>query len=346
MHHQVIRSGNMNQSSLCFFQKNLVLYLYFIHYWFPMQNKNVAVFDLGSNSFHLLIARFEEGNFIELLKTKDFVRISEGGIHTISPAKYQLGLATIGRFTEILKEYNVKTVKAYGTACFREADNAPLFLAEIKEKFNLDVEVIDGEREAELIYKGVQQCVELNSRPRLIVDIGGGSTEFILANSKEIFWKHSFNIGASVLKNKFHHQEPISVSEYSLLINALDEELKPLWEQIEYHKPVSIVGCSGAFKSLVNLQRNHNAVFPVFENNSELVNLSEFKVIHLTMLKSNLEERLAIEELEPQRAPLMTVATSLISIILSHMPICRSLVVSQFSMKEGMLIELQEELSL
>lgn len=311
-----------------------------------MRKKNVAVFDLGSNSFHLLVARLESDGFVELLKTKEFVRISEGGIDTISPHKYQLGLKTIEKFTQILKEYDVELVKAYGTACFREADNAGQFLNEIHRKYGISVEVIDGEREAELIYKGVQQCVELNSRPRLIIDIGGGSTEFIIANSKEIFWKQSFNIGASVLKNDFHHQEPISKVEYSTLIHFLEETLKPLWQQIQLYKPVSIVGCSGAFKSLVNLQRNHNAVFPVFENNSELVNISEFKVTHLTMLKSNLEERLAIEELEPQRAPLMTVATTLISTVLSHLPVSRSLLVSQFSMKEGMLIELQEELSL
>lgn len=311
-----------------------------------MRKKHVAVLDLGSNSFHLLIARLEDGGFVELLKTKEFVRVSEGGIDTILPHKYQLGIETIAKFTQILKEYNVDFIKAYGTACFREADNADQFLAEVYSKFGIEIEVIDGEREAELIYKGAKQCIELNSRPRLIIDIGGGSTEFVIANSKEIFWKQSFNIGASVLRNDFHHQEPISKTEYSTLTSYLEEVLKPLWQQIEIHKPVSIVGCSGAFKSLVNLQRNHNAVFPVFENNSELVNISEFKVIHLTMLKSNLEERLAIEELEPQRAPLMTVATTLISSVLSHLPVSRSLLVSQFSMKEGMLIELKEELSL
>lgn len=310
-----------------------------------MIGEHLGILDLGSNSFHLLIAQVEEQGFEVLLKHKNFVRLAEEGIGHISEKKYAQAMEAMQEFSELFKVHNVKATTAVGTACLRAADNGAQFIQEVKEKYDISIELIDGQREAELIYKGIRTAVDLNSQPRLLMDIGGGSTEFIIANQKEIFWKRSYPIGAGVLKKKFHHSEPIAPTEYKSLTDFLNEELSELWQKINEFKPVGLVGSSGSFKSLINIQRNHTAVFPFIENTSEIVNLSEFKVIHLNMLKSNLEQRIAMAELEAARAPLMTVATTLISTVLSHLKPQRSIMVSKYSLKEGLLAELSEQLS-
>lgn len=305
-----------------------------------MIGDNIAVLDLGTNSFHLLIAKLEDHGFEELLKKKIFVQLAEFGIETIQPEKFSLGMKVLAEFKNDLEEYGVKSFRVFATAGLRTASNGEQFRKEAKEKFGFDIELIDGLREAELIYKGVKQVVDLNEKPRLIMDIGGGSTEFIIANNQEIFWKGSFPIGAGVLKEKFHHTEPISNQEFTNLVNYLEDKLQILWDKINEFKPIGLVGASGSFNSLVNIQRSIYNIYPQLESNSEIVNLSSFRVAHLLVLKSNLDQRLQIDELEPERAPMMPVATTLMSVVINHLQPERSIIVSRYAMKEGMLSEM------
>ena len=307
-----------------------------------MIGDNIAVLDLGTNSFHLLIAKSEQHGFEELLKKKIFVQLAEHGIEHIPQEKFALGLQVLSEFKKDLEQYNVNHYKVFATAGLRTANNGDEFRQQAKEQFNFDIELINGQREAELIHKGVRQVVELNSKPRLIMDIGGGSTEFIIANGLQVFWKESFPIGAGVLKAKFHQQEPMADSEYKELVSYLEETLQPLWEKIEEYKPIGLVGASGSFNSLVNIQRSINNIYPQLESNSEIVNLSSFRVAHLKVLKSTLEERLKIDELEPERAPMMPVATTLMSVVINRLQPDRSIIVSRYALKEGMLSEMNQ----
>ncbi|MBX2845154.1 MAG: hypothetical protein KTR13_02985 [Saprospiraceae bacterium] len=310
-----------------------------------MVEEKVAVLDLGTNSYHLLIAKVEPHGFEELVKRKEFVRMGAGGLTVIDEEKFSRAMNTLGRFKKLMDEYGVTRSKVYATEGMRKASNSQDFINEIKKLFNFDIEIIDGLREAELIYKGVREAVPLNGQKKLLMDIGGGSCEFIIANDEEIFWKNSFPIGAAVLKNKFHdYPEAIFPPDYKNLVNFLDVHLQELWQAIAEHKPKALVGASGSFMSLVNLQRSINTLYPIMEEKSELVNLSGFKHAHLLMLKSTLDERLSIPDLESARAPMMPVATTLISLVLSKLPKIRSITVSHYAMKEGMMAEMAKEL--
>jgi len=308
-----------------------------------MIGDNIAVIDLGTNSFHLLIATIEEHGFEELVKKKEFVHLASNGIENISDEAFDKGLAVIKEFKRLMQEYSVRDYRIVGTAGMRIAKNSEDFRKHIYDEFDMRVDVIDGDTEAELIYHGVKTAVMFNGSKRLIMDIGGGSTEFIIANSKQIFWKKSFPLGARVLANKFHTADPISTVEFQKLVGFLEHELTDLWEQIDLHQPIGLVGASGSFRSLVNLQQGLNQIFPVLEEPSDVVNVSGFRVAHLTMLKSTLKERLRIMEVEPERAPIMPVATTLISVVLTKMPHNRSITVSHHALKEGLLWKMREQ---
>jgi exopolyphosphatase/guanosine-5'-triphosphate,3'-diphosphate pyrophosphatase len=104
---------------------------------------------------------------------------------------------------EMAKSFSAERFFAFATSATRDASNGKDFVEEIHKRFGLKVEIIDGNREATLIYEGVRQAINLGDECNLIIDIGGGSNEIILANSKEIFWLQSFNLGVSRLMQLF-----------------------------------------------------------------------------------------------------------------------------------------------
>ena len=168
----------------------------------------LALIDMGTNTFHLLIVELPAAPGQpphELLRTKAGVRLGEGGISRgeIAPAPYARALHTMAGFKEEMELHSVTQVRATATSAMRVARNGPALVREISEQFGIEVEVIAGGREAELIWRGVRQAVPLGPQRQLIVDIGGGSVEFIIANDHEIFWKQSFEIGAQRLLDQF-----------------------------------------------------------------------------------------------------------------------------------------------
>ncbi|MBC8082509.1 MAG: phosphatase, partial [Hymenobacter sp.] len=171
-------------------------------------HRRLALIDMGTNTFHLLIVELPEERHagpLVLLRTKVGVRLGEGGISKgeIAPAAFARALHTLDAFQEEIELHQVTEVRATATSAVRVARNGPELVQTIFEQTGIRVEIITGEREAELIAIGVRQAVPLGREVHLIVDIGGGSVEFILADAATIFWKQSFEIGAQRLLDMF-----------------------------------------------------------------------------------------------------------------------------------------------
>ena len=154
--------------------------------------KRLALIDMGTNTFHLLITEVgTDGKLTDLVRTKLPVRLGQGGISNgaIAPEAYERALKTLKDFRRQIDEYGVETVRAMATSMVRNAANGDAFVDDVLEQTGIKVEVIDGAREAELIYYGVRSAGVLDAQTSMIMDIGGGSVEFILCNQHEIFWK-------------------------------------------------------------------------------------------------------------------------------------------------------------
>ena len=154
-----------------------------------------AIIDLGTNTFNLLIV---EGN-TTLFKTKIAVKLGQGGITKgyIAEAPFQRGFEALKKHLQTIEKYQADRTLAFATSAIRSTRNGVDFVVKVKTELGLHIEVIDGNKEAELIYLGVQQALDLGDSNKLIMDIGGGSTEFVICNKKEIFWKQSFQLGAA-----------------------------------------------------------------------------------------------------------------------------------------------------
>ena len=297
--------------------------------------KKFAVIDLGTNTFHLLIVRPNaDGSFAELYRERKYIKLGENGVETIGDAPYHRGVKALLDFSDVLKEYAVDEVRVFGTAALRTASNGPSFVSEIKEKTNLDITLISGDEEARLIYLGVRQAVSFGSDIGLIMDIGGGSVEFIIADENEIFWAQSFPIGVSVLKNKFHVNEPISTAEIENIKEHLSQTLEPLKEVLKDYSVNNLIGASGTFDVL--------EMIVVKEKLSKLhseLSVVDFEPLYQEFLKTTLEERLNMPNLPSERADMIIVALVLIDYILKLAKI-EKITVSAYAMKEGMLSEM------
>ena len=198
-----------------------------------------AVIDLGTNTFHLLIAEVgKDGAWKKVLHRKITVRLGKGGIHKgeIAPAAFQRGLKALSVFKTELNRKSVKKIRAFGTAAIRSASNGAAFRKSFKKLIGVDLSVIDGETEAELICQGVRQAVAMGDDKCLIMDIGGGSTEFIIADSKKIYWKKSYKLGSTYLLETFQPADPLSKSDLRRINGYFKETLQPMVEAVRKHQ--------------------------------------------------------------------------------------------------------------
>jgi exopolyphosphatase/guanosine-5'-triphosphate,3'-diphosphate pyrophosphatase len=211
----------------------------------------------------------------------------------------------------------------------------------IQQRFNLEVEVINGDREAELIYYGVKQAVPLSNDKVLILDIGGGSIEFIIADRDTIYWKKSYPLGVARLLAKFRPSDPISIEEIEFISNYLEERLSDLFEEFRKHKITTMVGASGSFETITAMIREEESHFESetgVSPESMNIDLTDFENLYQRLVNSTLKERKQMKGLESMRLEMIVVATLIVKFILQKLKIHR-LIQSNFALKEGVVYE-------
>lgn len=216
----------------------------------------IAVLDLGTNTFHLLVAAVKpDRSFKKIFRSKVVVKLGEGAIHrnTIAEIPYARGIHALHHYAGIINQYQPDKIFAFATSAIRSAKNGEKFVAEAKRETGIEIDIISGDEEAELIYHGVKQCVRMTDEHQLIMDIGGGSTEFIIADRRNIVWKKSFDIGASRLLAMFRPSDPIAAAEVRKLEIFLSEKLLPLDKAIKKFPVRTMIGSSGSFDSLAEM---------------------------------------------------------------------------------------------
>ena len=300
-----------------------------------------AILDLGTNTFHLLIAEVSPDLSVNVLfKAEEFVQLGEDGVERIGDRAFQRGIEQLSKYRKVIEKYKPQRIIGFGTAAIRNASNGDAFLRTVMEVCPMELRKISGDEEAELIYLGVRQAVNIDAHPVLIMDIGGGSTECIIANHEKIFFKHSFPLGGSVLKRRFHHHEPITAAEQVNIINHLQNEFLPLIAQLRNFSVKHLIGASGSFDTLAQmiLQNFYNQPLDPAETATEIPH-RDFYRLGDWLIRSSLEERLKMKGLIWFRAEMMVVATILGGYVIEICNI-RKITRSAFALKEGVLWKL------
>ena len=295
-----------------------------------MTGDRIAVIDVGSNTFHLLICEEgEDGSWTEVHKEREYVKLAGSGMNEISLDSEQRAIDAMVRFASLIHSFNVKTVRAIGTAAMRESINGYEVAEKLKAITGIPVEIIDGEQEAYYILEGIRSVLPSPEEESLIMDIGGGSVEFILYRGDHVYFTESFKIGVAVLYTKFHHSDPISDEELRKLYEFLQEELASLAFQLRNVGRYYLIGASGSFEVIYDAMPSRliNAHCAEIDTSALMPYLQ--RVIH-----ARLEERKLMAEIPVERLDYIVVAYALIKYLLQNMP-PEKVYYCEYALKEG-----------
>lgn len=291
-----------------------------------------AVIDLGTNTFTVLIAQVIEDQRFEVIHhDRAYVKLAQEGISTIADAPYRRAVDAMRSFKAAIDAHRVETVKALGTAALRTASNGKILVDEIQLHTGITVDIIDGEQEANLIYEGVRYAYPMDENHQLIMDIGGGSVEFIIANVSGKVWAQSFPIGVAVLKHRFHQLDPIGETEIQAIENFLRAQLQPLFEATSIYPCTTLIGASGTFDVLE--QTFIKEPLSPLASNIEVANA---ELYYRIMTRSTEAERSEMKNLPPERVEMIVVAIVLIQFVLRSFNI-EKIGISKYAMKEGLM---------
>lgn len=299
----------------------------------PQKTTRIAVIDLGTNTFNLLIADVASSSFSLVYGEKEGVALGMGGITqgVIVDEAFERGLKAVQKFRQICNAHQVIEIRAFGTSALRDARNTPVFMQEIYSKTGIEIQLISGEEEAELIYKGVKWSYDFQE-PAIIMDIGGGSTEFIVANATGIETKISLNIGVSRIIQELTLSDPLTQAD----ILAIEDWLEARSMSFFDDKQIDIlIGASGSFETFHEMI--NDAAFPAGIQSQE-IDLTALNSILDWIISSDQQARDEHPFIIPIRRKMAPVAAVKTRWVMNKLQTKR-VFVSPCSLKEGGLYE-------
>ncbi|BAX79566.1 Ppx/GppA phosphatase family protein [Labilibaculum antarcticum] len=305
----------------------------------------ISVIDLGTNTFNLLVAEWDETGIPKILnRSKYATKIGQGGINNniITDEAIIRAQNAFDTITEISNQFEVSKTIAFATSAIRSAENGAAFVEMIEEKYHIDIEIISGDREADLIFTGTKKAIELNHEVVAILDIGGGSNEIIIANNEKVFWKNSYPLGMTRLLEKFNPTDPINKNMVKDIELFLKEEMSDLFEALDIHSVKTLIGSSGSFDTFKQVLVANTPGINGFPTSHFEIKLKDFFKLHQVFLASSLEERKQMPGMDPVRVELIVIASIFINYLFKEAGFSK-LFQSSFSLKEGALFEFIEK---
>lgn len=304
-----------------------------------------ASIDIGSNTIRLLIGNVEDNSIEHVCSERKITRLAEGIDQTgrLRERNMQASLAVLKEFSSIIVRYGVTYLKAVATSALREASNSDAFIKNVFAETCIPVEVISGEREAELILQGILASVPDSSlftrHSLLIVDIGGGSTEWIFFRDKKPVGMGSIPVGVIKLCRSFITTDPISDDDIKTLDRAIFSLLKVLKKAIRHHvdRRTRFIGTAGTFSTLASVDLKLDT-YSREKIHLHRIPLSRLKEMRRMLLSLPLRERKKVRGLEPERADLIIPGIQFTINIMEYFKF-DEVMVSEHGLLEGALLE-------
>jgi exopolyphosphatase/guanosine-5'-triphosphate,3'-diphosphate pyrophosphatase len=300
--------------------------------------KKIAIIDLGTNTFHLLIAKGGQDGYAIMHRERIATKIGKGGINEgiITEEGFQRSMIALQSFKNQIDHHNVEKVYAFGTSALRNARNKVDILSRIKNLTGIEVEIISGDREAEFIYLGVRSALEIGDQVALVMDIGGGSVEFIVGNNSRILWKKSLEIGAQRLLEDYQAKDPISKNEINKLDKHFESNLSELFDALSRYKPHVLIGSSGTFDTLSDIFCKKYEIEKSINDSETPLTIAGFYNIYQQLITKDRAQRMQIPGMIEMRVDMIVVASCLIRFIMEKYPF-EWIRVSTYALKEGVL---------
>ena len=302
--------------------------------------KKFASIDIGSNTVRLLILECDENwNFHIIASRRVITRLGEGmDIYgKLMDSRISATISALSTFRQDCREHGSPPLHAVATSAVREASNKKEFVNLVQEKTGIEIEIISWEDEARLTIEGVFWKLPHENRKTLTLDIGGGSTEFILSEGKNIVDFCSSSLGVVRLTEKFIHQHPVNNNEYENLSTYLSNELETIKNKLSAFVPQVLIGTAGTVTTLAALIGN---IYPYDPEkiHGTLLPRQDVEILLQDLKEKSLNERLDLKSLEPGREDLIIAGTVIVLKTMKTFQ-CDTLLVSEYSLREGIILK-------
>jgi exopolyphosphatase/guanosine-5'-triphosphate,3'-diphosphate pyrophosphatase len=313
----------------------------------------LGILDIGTNSIHLVLVEIGKDLSVQVIdRAKEVTRLGDTSFQDgyLSETAIHRGLSAVRRFKKLADIHGVAKVKAVATSAVREAVNGGDFLEMIEKETGIGVDVITGEEEARLIYLAVKHCIPLGKRPSAIMDIGGGSVEFIIANgangangADESAVRHcwSLKLGTLRLKGDYLKNDPPSKKELQRMGEHIHAELGPAIKKLKQLGVKTLVGTSGTIMNLVSMANWASKDGPIEILNNFRIRPRPLRELHRTLEKAGRKERQRIKGIDPARVDIILPGSAVMNAVLEETGI-EEVVLCDEAIREGVVYDYLE----
>jgi exopolyphosphatase/guanosine-5'-triphosphate,3'-diphosphate pyrophosphatase len=301
----------------------------------------IAALDLGSNSFHLLVADVHaDGTFVPLVREKEMLRLGDAVAREgrVPEPTAETAIATVRRFRKLADAAGAVEVLAKATSAIRTAANGDTLVDRIETEARVPVEVIDGMEEARLIFGAVRASVVLEPAPALCFDLGGGSVEIMVGDAAGMQWAASERLGVARLTNELVESDPLSKADRRRLRDRIANGLEPLAATVAAFEPKLVVGSSGTLEDIAHMcAARRDASVPVSLNQLTFTS-DEFMPLHRELITVSAAERRRIDGLESRRIDLIPAGSMFLATAMEIFDF-DEMTVSEWALREGIVLD-------
>jgi exopolyphosphatase/guanosine-5'-triphosphate,3'-diphosphate pyrophosphatase len=294
----------------------------------------LAAVDLGSNSFHMVVARYSHGQLVILDRLREMVRLAAGlnDSGRLDDAATGRALRCLERFGQRLRAVHADSVRVVGTNALRRAKRKRWFLEHARAALGHPIEIISGLEEARLIYSGVAHTSPMSPDKRLVVDIGGGSTEVVIGEGFDPLLLESLSVGCVGLTTSFFDDGRISEKRFERARTAVRLELEPISEAYRKLGWLQAFGSSGTVRVIGDAIRRLNP-------DSPRITLDHLRSLADRVIAAGHVDDLDLEDIDAERAPVFPAGLAILLEIVDNLGVDR-IRVAEGAMREGLLYDL------
>ena len=293
-----------------------------------------AAIDLGSNSFHMIVARLEHGSLHIIDRIKEMVRLAEGVDEqgNLDSAVEQRAMECLSRFGQRIEQISQTRTVAVGTNALRRLKYDWQFLNEAETRLGVPIEIIPGQEEARLIYRGVAQAISAQGKQRLVIDIGGGSTEFIIGRDTRTKMLDSLYFGCVSMTSNWFGDGAITARRWRKARTAVALELQGIAKSYRKHSWQEVLGSSGTMKAVRDV---------VLANGWSERGITVESMQHLEryLLDVGHCDQIQLEGLSERRRPVFVGGAAAVSACMEVLGIER-IIVTDYALREGLLYQM------
>lgn len=301
----------------------------------------IAAIDIGSNSIHMVIARATSGAGFEVVdREREVVQVGRGSFATgrLKAGAMRRTVEALDRFVRLARRHQVDRILATATAAVREAKNGGSFVQAARAVAGVGPRVIPAEEEGRLIWLGVKSALQLDAHPSLIVDIGGGSTQLVVADRDRLIELHSLPLGALRLTETLLPSEPPQRRELQRLRRHVRRTAKPALDAVRRREPVAVFGSSGSIHALAQLAHLEATGTPIAHLNGHVLERAALERVVRRLQRLPLAARERLPGLDARRAEII-VAGGIVLVQVLEAIGAEAIVMSDFGVREGLVTD-------